>query len=755
MSLLSLFHGRSGDNIEACVGAVLARSWYMADGPPSHADLSVRFEWLTLLHSDQKKVRVAALYAAYQQCRSEITDDQAALRALEEQHYRQMSSEIPIYSLPVEILREIICIALDIGVVRAGLVLVCQHWCQNIEGITSAWTSLDLGAGTTPESVQYLLSRAGTHPLAVEIDLDNVEGMEERLHSSLAMAGNKASQWGTLTVCSLAQHELETRSDHALISIQLQPMRQLKHLSIKSAVLSPLLRLLLRNVATTAMGTLMSMELHSFSAVQYLLQPAHASICCSLTTFIAKVPKMNQPVDLLPHFMQLEVLDLTNLLLPVFDNSSPLPLAHTLHHLRVKAVSIQWMGRRVFSQLENCTIIAPLIGPSLHHDVQLPACTKLHFENWDITPNGQFFAPALDQLRVMSNTWSPYKGNVQVVQLVRAGFGVALQPKSLFLSVACKDIVLLAVLQLLPGLVELKLDLPRPSALGKKFFTGLLAKPGGCELKFGWSELFKENTTGWRCTVCPSLMILELKYQQWLRPGYNYDFLPPLFALGWSRGKTATPLQLLVYYKSSMHLWESFDPMLQEAGLRMTQHGQIAQLSLKIGIWESGVHDNALITPFLFHLHTLEITGSSLQELNVLPSFHALRELELSRVYVPPTHDVDFPLVHTLRKLSLRHSNLNWMDGLVFTKLQIFAVDEHGWPNSFKQKVGMPACTHIVFEQDKLETLPILESNFHFPLLDTCEFTLPWDHFRYDQGGIRALQRISDACKNVQVFHSW
>jgi hypothetical protein len=404
------------------------------------------------------------------------------------------------------------------------------------------------------------------------------------------------------------------------------------------------------------------------------------------------------------------------------------------------------MGGRVFSQLENCTIIAPLTGPSLHHDVQLPACTKLHFENWDISPNGQFFAAALDHLRVRSNAWSPYKGNVQVVQLVREGFGMALQPKSLFLSVACKDTVLLAVLKLLPGLVELKLDLPRPSALGKNFFTGLLAKPRGqleCKLKFGWSELLRENTTGWRCTVCPSLRILELKYQQWLRPGYNYDFLPPLFALSWFRGKTATPLQLLVYYKSSMHLWESFDPMLQETGLRITQHGQIAQLSLKT---KSGVHDNALITPFLFHLHALEITGSSLTErlvLNVLPSFHRLRELELSRVYIPlVTHDVDFPLAHTLRKLSLRDSTIDWMDGLVFTKLQRFAVDELGWPKAFKQKVGMPACTHIVFEQDNLETLPILESNFHFPLLDTCELTSPWEHFGYDRGGIRVLQRM-------------
>jgi hypothetical protein len=759
MSSLGLYHGKSDGNIESCFGTILARSWYMADDRPSHSNLGAQIEWLFFLLSDRNRIRAAGLHAAYNQRRSQITDDKSALETLERQHYELQCSIAPIYRLPAEIVMEVFHIALDTRRLRIGLMLVCRRWLKIIEGMASMWTSLDLESGTTPESVQYLLGRADIHPLAVKIDIDKATSMAERFHSYLPMVVEKASQWQTLTICSLPQNEQDAQSDHALLSMQLQPMRQLRQLNIKEPVLSPVLRLLLQNVATTAVGTLMSMEIHSFPAVQYLLQPAHASICCSLTIFIAKVPKTNQPVDLLPHFMQLEVLDLTNLLLPIFDNSTPLPLTHTLHRLCLKAVSIQWMGGQVFSQLENCTIIAPLTGHSLHYDVQLPACTNLHFENWNISPNGQFVAPALDHLRVKSNAWSPYNGNGQVVHLVRAGFGMTLQPKSLFLSVACKDTVLLAVLQLLPGLVELKLDLPRPSALGKKFFTGLLAKPGGrleCELKFGRSELFCKKTTEWRCTVCPSLLILELKYQRWLRPGDNYDFLSPLLALSLSRGKTATPLQLLVYYKSSMHRWESFDSMFQEAGLRIVQDRQIAQLSLKTETWKSDTHDNPLITPILFHLHVLEITSSSLTErrvLNVLPSFHELRELELVRVHFPPlTHNVDFPLVHTLRKLSLRDSTLDWMDGLVFTKLQRFTVDEHGWPKAFKRKVGMPACTHIVFKQDKLETLPILESNFHFPLQDTCELTSPWQHSRYDQEGISVLQRMHAKVLKFSIY---
>ena len=733
-----------------CFGSTLARSWYMADVPPSHSDLSAQLEWLSLLFSDQNRVRAAGLHAAYSQYRSQIANDEFARETLDQQHCSLQYHVTPIYRLPAEIMMEIFNIALDVGQLRRELMHVCRRWYKIIEGMASVWASLNLGAGTTPESVHHVLSRAGTHPLVVKIDVDKSRSIAGQLQQSLAMAGNKASQWQTLTVTALPLEGPGAESNHAFLSIQLQPMQQLRHLKITEPVLSPLLRFLLQHISTTAVGTLTSMEIHSFPAVQYLLQPAHSSVCSSLTTFRAKVPKMNQPVDLLPHFMQLEVLELTNLLLPILDNDSVLPLAHTLRHLYLKSVSIQWMGGRVFSQLENCTIIAPLTDLPPHHDVQLPACTKLHVENWNISPIGRLFAPVLDHLRVKSNAWRPYICNGQVVQLVRAGFGVGLQPKSLSVSVTCTEQVLLSVLLLLPELVELKLDLPRPSALGKHFFIGLLAKPRNQlagKSKFDWRELFRENGTEWRCTVCPSMKVLELKYHKWLRPGCNDDFLPPLHALSWSREKTAIPLQTHVHYKTSVHSWESLNSTSSEvkealSGFRIPQHGEVTQLSLKTNTWT--IFENHIIIPFLFRLRVIKITSSSLSEkqvLNVLPSFHELRDLDLYGVDVPPLDD-DLPLVHTLRKLSLRRSTLAWMDGLVFTQLQRFTVDENGWPNTFKREVGMPACTHIALKQDTLETPPILLSNFHFPLLSTFELLSRWNHFNYYDSGMLALQQI-------------
>src|SRR5258706_3627184 len=760
MSSLDLFDRRPDWNIMGCFGTIIARSWWMADDPPSHSDLGAQFERLCLLLSDQNRVRAAALHAAYNHCRSQTTNDKFALETLEQQHYNLLCRVTPTHRLPAEIMTEIFHIALGIGQLRTGLMHVCRRWCKIIEGMASVWSSLDLGAGATSERVQYLLSRAGTHPLAVKIDTNKAISTAGELHPFLSVAGDKASQWQTLTITSFSQDEPDTQSDHALNSMRLQPMRQLRHLAINGPVLSPLLRLLLQNVATKAVGMLVSMEIHSLPAIQYLLQPVHVSIYCSLTTFIAKVPMMNHSIDLLPHFMQLEVLDLTNLHLSTISDGSPLPLARVLRHLRLKAVSIQWMGGQVFSQLEDCTIIAPLTGPSLNHDVHLPVCTKLHFENWELSPIGQFLAPALDHLRVKSNAWNPYKGNEQMFRLVMAGFGMTIQPKSLSLRVVCEEKVLLAVLRLLPGLVELELELPRPSALGTHFFTGLLAKPGNQgtgELKFDWKELFRKNNAGWRCTVCPSLRILELKYQRWLRPGDNDDFLPPLYALSYSREKAATPLQLQVHDKSSMDSFESWNSTLPQviqaiSCLEIPQHGRVTHLSLRTNKWNNAIYEHALFVPFLYHLQILEISSfNERQVLNVLPFCHELRELKLLFVDIPPlAHDIDLPLVHTLQTLCLSHSTLAWMDGLVFTQLQRFDVCEPGSHKTFKQKVGMPACTHIVFRQYELKSLPVFQSNFHLPFLHTCELTSEWHH--RDKRVISALQQMHAKRFKFRIF---
>lgn len=767
MPSLHLCCSESEPKAEQCLEFVLTRSWYMANGPTSHADLDQRFEWLSLIFSDNIKVRAAVLHVEYRQRLSQIMDDETAREVLLHQLYKLKCAVTPIYRLPVEILTEIFHMAFDFGELQAGLMLVCRQWSTIIEGMSSVWTSLELGTWITPERVEQLLGRAGILPLNVEIDIDKTGSRVESLYSAVAMAANRASQWAALTITSLPQ---SGQFINCPLFGHLKPMSQLKHLRIMRSISSPLLNQLLQNVVIAAVGNLASMEIRSFHAIQYLLQPLHTPILGSLTVFKAQVPKMSEFVDLLPHFTHIEELDLTNVLLPIYGAES-LPLCHTLRHLRLRAVSIQWMGGHVFPKLESCTINSPPIrSHPLLLDVTLSTCTMFEISSKE-TLLRKFQIPNVDSLVLKSHQWSTARGNEQIADVYRVVFEAPLHPHTLHLSIRCHEKILLSVLQLLPDLKGLKLDLSRPSALRKRFFTALLAQPIG---QVDWNQSRKLNLgEGWKAVVCPSLRVLELRYQQWLRHSDSLDFLAPLFALSWSRKRTVAPLKVDVHFKSSMGSWRSCElsslstsaistleiPPLIHSGpslsMDLLEHffTSVTQHFLETKTWKSSVYESLCFPLCSSHLQVLNLEARETQKLNVLPSFYQLKELSLFRIEVQPLpHDVDLPLAHTLRKLSLYKSTLSWMDGQVFSHLESFEVDEDGWPGSFQRMVRMPVCTHVLFLQDKLEMLPLLQSSFQLPLLDMWRLWHPWNDSKFDERGVNALQMTQARVFHLEIF---
>lgn len=91
------------------------------------------------------------------------------------------------------------------------------------------------------------------------------------------------------------------------------------------------------------------------------------------------------------------------------------------------------------------------------------------------------------------------------------------------------------------------------------------------------------------------------------------------------------------------------------------------------------------------------------------------------------------------------------MDERVFAHLRRFEVAEDGWPESFKQEVQMPVCTHIVFRQDTLRMLPLLLSNFKLPTLDMWVLRYFWEYSKYNERGTAALQMIQTKTFYCQV----
>ena len=148
--------------------------------------------------------------------------------------------------------------------------------------------------------------------------------------------------------------------------------------------MSPLLERLLRILGTTASGELTTVKIHSASVISFLA-PNYPSIFHSIKVLSLDAPRLPNPVDFLPHLHQLEALTASHLSLLTYHNDVKIPFVHTLRHLSLKAVSIQWMSGRTFHALESCTLLFPLHQHVLHtFNATLPNCNDLTFQGYPL-----------------------------------------------------------------------------------------------------------------------------------------------------------------------------------------------------------------------------------------------------------------------------------------------------------------------------------------------------------------------------------
>jgi len=148
--------------------------------------------------------------------------------------------------------------------------------------------------------------------------------------------------------------------------------------------MSPLLDRLLRILGTTASPELTTVEINSANVISFLF-PTYSPIFRSVKVLFLDNSGTHDPVDLLPHLHQLEVLTASHLSLPIYGDDIVLPFVNTLRHLTLRAVSIQWMSGRTFHVLENCTITFPLQRHIMHtFNTTLPNCKQLTFQGYPL-----------------------------------------------------------------------------------------------------------------------------------------------------------------------------------------------------------------------------------------------------------------------------------------------------------------------------------------------------------------------------------
>ena len=784
-------HNPSNPDVEGCFEVTLARGLNMARKRlPIRTALSKHKRRFFSLADHKRYDLAAALQWEYRRRSSWLKGDERALRILNDQYSNAQYFVTPIHGVPFEILMEIFRIVFDDHAPPFGLMLVCHRWLNVINAMSGFQSFVELRTWTAPDIVRHAVSGMQSRLLNITVDTDQDREFEMPLverYSAFAMAVENTSQWRSLTVHSLPWSEqLADPTLHKILSNNILPMSRLVQLKITSEVEpSPLVDHLLRIIGATAMGGLMTMETSSLYAIKFLLHATSTYTFHSLTTLKAVLPKLSEPINIFPQFSKLEVLEAINLSLPLYQSDSPLPLSQTLCRLYLKSGTIEWMAGLVFPLLTVCTIITPS-SPFLALDVHLPTCLEFHFHHQSTALLGRFQIPIVNSLVVGSNHWTPLQGSQGLVDMCMAGLGTVLRPRMLHLAILCNGSMLRMVLQDLPALEELTLELPRPSALGRGFFTSLLARPATIphstlrRLLFQWAE--RQND--WHAAVCPSLRVFNLHYQRWVRPSEQLGFVAPLLALGWTRKRTAVPLQTsCVHIKASEGNWKRVElvpvkpkclielniPQLNSLKLGSLTHELVFQAYLTSAAL-SAIDacfafpmdviphlTEAVFGTYFYRIRVLNLENISpfgeIPTLNVLHCFHQLEHLSLWRINISLyPHDVDLPLLRTLQTLYIDMNHAQWLDGHTFVKLTSFSTGatryttiEHPFPN----RVYMPVCARISLICDCIRSLPVFQAALASPLvaewnLESLE--LRQEDFRAARGAthpvVHALNKI-------------
>jgi hypothetical protein len=371
---------------------------------------SEKYRQMLYLLLPEKRRRIKnAIQLEYYYIERELVQAHRDITTLQKEYEMAISLVLlapPIHRLPVELLREIFSFILDEkNPDMDALMQTCHQW---KEIVSSMWAALQLATWTSINRVKDVLG-GKNGPLTITIDPSSdavdrpIDSLETERYAALMLAvSTSISRWRTLDIRSLPdlQHTngFSGEQSHALGPV---PMTALRSLSIPVRHDSSLfLDLLLPSIGAAASVSLTDMHLCSVQAMLYLAQPDCVQVFNYLTSFKCFLPRMSEVVDILLHFRQLEILDVSGLRFLAYDSDVELPLAKTLRQMSLRATSIDWMNHREFLRLELCTIVSP--PPGTLPIPSLPLCTELHFEGPCFDAIKKFRIPTACTLRLRS-----------------------------------------------------------------------------------------------------------------------------------------------------------------------------------------------------------------------------------------------------------------------------------------------------------------------------------------------------------------
>ena len=600
--------------------------------------------------------------------------------------------------IPVEIYSEIFLYMVQADPrSRVKLMLVCRQWNDIMLSTPGIHSQLRITSLTEKKDVERF---GRMWLLDVTVDMERWASYRfdpERFFGSFMAAAQAASRWRSLELVAFPP---PGKYNDLQIVLPLQHLETFK--LAPCCDLGNLLEPFITTIATTTTPRLTVMEVLHPDATTYLVQPTHFQIFSSLTTLRLICRRMQNPVDILPHLHKLETFEAHYLFLPIYSPRFDLPMTQTIHILRLKSVSVQWMADRIFPALEECSIIFPHHADAVQ-SVYMPSCSILEYESNNLGALEHFRLPTLARLEVKCGQWRAWSGTLQLAALHSIFASQSLTV--LHLQIKCHEQLLAHMLGLVPALEELWMGLSSPHALSSTFLLAFAA--GGCNAtaKIGTSSRTIPP-------LCSGLKSLHLHYKRWLRGAERKPLMPAfgdIVASHQHLDKTGFSLSLSFDGESKEQVWEvrglveKFDIKLEnedEAWIGFSSPRGIIYLSTP-SLYDFG---------YLQHFRELEYIvfhGNRDIHIDCFLPFHSLKELRIPSVGLWPDTPLstNLPFFHTLKVLHVRYIDYSILAGRTFHKLERYKEDYDAFTIDAGPLIELPVCNRLLVGLTKLASL--------------------------------------------------
>jgi hypothetical protein len=587
--------------------------------------------------------------------------------------------------LPNEILGEILSFTIqDDRRDMYNILGVCKLWRDLVDDDAHLWSTFRIRKWTKEEQVKAWLRRS-RGLLKVELDT------ETDSHSSIS--GWRAPYTGLQEVirCASSWQELfilSFTSDISSETLLFAPdnganLPNLKSVEVSSHCQeSAKLNFLLDWILTRRKLELHKLKLHSPFASKSFLEKDLSYIHYCLTTFIVDGQQLDKPVDILPHFERLEFLHARHLPLPDYKATTDLLLVQTLCHLHLEATSIQWIGGREFGRLKHCVITLPRRHQTIEL-VRFPVCKELAFDGYPLRTLGLIQVSSVEKMVIRSHDADRGRLNAFLAQIQTRGEMFSML-RSFHLGVRCSQRAMVNAFHCINGLEELTLAFQRPSNFGRALFRALRAERSPLVDSIAVQDC-------WCVDVLPSLTSLRLHYMRGHRSDLDYETIPLVRAVAWSRKQAASSLRELkvwagnrnaVDYASASYFREhlrmkkccdNLDKLVVTSTLtqELTIYGDSWCCLTKL---LESKHGSLAI---FGRLKILDVRGdwSSSITLSDLKQLRHVKILRVTRVVLAPVlPDTSLPLFSTLREIYMEDAPTRWMSSHVFMNLATLSV---------------------------------------------------------------------------------